>query len=197
MNTARWSDRGLDMQVAIMLAVIGAITVATVWTGTVRDLGTAGSLSSVLGFGVTVFIFWIARQLSRRVRRTRMGLLRRDDLRNRNHMIVTLNLCRSLVQGAEGEDPASPVALSAMRHTAQHIGEFGTTYEYLLTEWGKMLAEDLRVTALAAIAGKSCAAVDTSSMLDSLDQLEGEILDIDSEELVRRREQEVGAEDSR
>ncbi|MDD9803022.1 MAG: hypothetical protein OXU53_10810, partial [Deltaproteobacteria bacterium] len=78
-----------------------------------------------------------------------------------------------------------------------HIGEFGTTYEYLLTEWGKMLAEDLRVTALAAIAGKSCAAVDTSSMLDSLDQLEGEILDIDSEELVRRREQEVGAEDSR
>ena len=197
MNTARWSDRGLDMQVAIMLAVIGAITVATVWTGTVRDLGTAGSLSSVLGFGVTVFIFWIARQLSRRVRRTRMGLLRRDDLRNRNHMIVTINLCRSLVQGAEGEDPASPVALSAMRHTAQHIGEFGTTYEYLLTEQGKRLAEDVRTTALIAIAGKSRATVDTPHMLDSLVQLEAQILDIDSEELVRRREQEVGAEDSR
>ncbi|MDD9808372.1 MAG: hypothetical protein OXU25_00875, partial [Thaumarchaeota archaeon] len=78
-----------------------------------------------------------------------------------------------------------------------HIGEFGTTYEYLLTEWGKMLAERVRITALIAIAGKSCATVDTPHMLDSLVQLEAQILDIDSEELVRRREQEVGAEDSR
>ena len=180
-----------------MLAVIAAITVATVWTGTVRDLGTAGSLFSVLGFGVTLFIFWIARQLSRRVRRTRLGLLRRDDLRNRNHMIVTTNLCKSLALGAEGADPASPATLSAMRDIAVHIGEFGTTYEYLLTVPGKMLAESVHEAALSAIASRSCASADLSNMLDSLGQIYGEMLDIDSEELVRRREQEVGAEDSR
>ncbi|MDD9826500.1 MAG: hypothetical protein OXU86_07015 [Thaumarchaeota archaeon] len=195
MNKAWWRRRGLDMQIAIMLAIIGAIAVATVWTGTVHDFETSGSLFSLLGFLATVFVFWIARQLSGRVRRTKMGLLRRDDLRNRNHMIFTIGLCKSLVQGAEGADANSPVAMSAMRHTAQHIGEFGTTYEYLLTEQGKKIAEKARAAALAAIIGNSCATAD-SHILASLEKLEGEILDIDSDELVRRREQEAGAEDS-
>jgi len=189
-----WRRRGLDAQTAIMLAAIGAIIAAAVWAGTVRDFDTAGSLSSILGFAATVLIFWIARLLSGRIRRARIALLRRDDLRNRNHMIAMTNLCRSLVLGARGADRGSPAALAAMRDTALYIGEFGTTYEHLLTEQGKRLAENVRVAALSAIAGKSCASVDVS-VLDSLERLEKEILGVDSDELVRRREREADAGD--
>lgn len=189
------SHRGVDAQIAIMLATIGAIIAAAVWSGKVRDLDAAGSLSSVLGFAATVVIFWAARLLSGRIRRARMAILRRDDLRNRNHMFTMTNLCRSLVLGASGAAPESPVALAAMRDTALYIGEFGTTYAHLLTEDGKRLAEKVRVTALAAIAGRSCSTVGVSHMLVSLKLLEGEILDADSGELVRRREQEADAGD--
>jgi len=192
---SRRRHRGIDAQFAAMLAAIGAIIAAAVWSGAVRDLDAAGSLSSVLGFAATVVIFWAARLLSGRIRRARMAILRRDDLRNRNHMIAMTNLCRSLVLGARGADPESPAALAAMRDTALYIGEFGTTYEYLLTGNGKRLAENVRVTALTAIAGKSCSTVGVSHMLDSLELLEGEILDVDSGELVRRREQEADAGD--
>ncbi len=187
--------RGIDAQFAAMLAAIGAIVAAAAWTGTVRDLDTAGSLSSVLGFAATVVIFWIARLLSGRIRRARISLLRRDDLRNRNHMIAMANLCKSLMLGARGADPGSPAALAAMRDTALYIGEFGTTYGHLLTGNGKRLAERVRAAALTAVAGKSCATVDVSHMLGSLGRLEGEILDVDSGELVRRREQEADAGD--
>jgi len=195
-NVAWGSNRGIEIQIAIMLATIGLIAAAAVRAGMVRDLETAGSLFSAFGFAVTLFILWIARLLSKRVRRARMGLLRRDDLRNRNHLIVTTNLCRSLALGAERSNAGSADALSAMRDIALHIGELSTTYEYLLTTQGKKLAESVRAAALFAIAGKSCATVDLSHMLAALSQLETEVLDIDSAELVRRREQEVDAEDS-
>lgn len=110
-------------------------------------------------------------------------------------MIVTTNLCRSLVPGAEEANPSSPAALSAMRDTAFHIGELGTAYGYLLTDRGKKLAENVRAVALTAIAGRSCATVDIH-ILDALGQLEEEVLDVDSDTLARRREREVGAEDS-
>jgi len=185
-----------DALFAGMMGTIAATAAATVWAGLVRDFGTTGTLSSILGLFVGAFVFWAARQLSKRVRRTRMGLLRRDDLRNRNHLIVTTNLCRSLALGAEGADSSSPAILSAMRDTALHIGEASTTYGYLLTGQGKKLAESVQDAARSAIVGKSCAPADLSHIIDALGQLEGEILSIDSDELVRRRRQEVGAEDS-
>lgn len=195
-NMAR---RRFDMDDALFAGMMGTIATAaafTVWVGFVRDFGTMGSLSSILGLFVASFVFWAAGRLSKRVRRTRLSLLRRDDLRNRNHLIVTINLCKSLALGAEGADPTSPTALSAMRDTALHIGEASTTYEYLLTEQGKKLAESVQDAARTAIVGKSCTPADLSHIVDALAQLEGEILDVDNDALTRRRKQEVGDEDS-
>jgi len=193
---ARWRLDVDDALFAGMVGTIAATATFTVWVGLVRDFGTTGSLSSILGLFVASFVFWAAGKLSKRVRRTRLSLLRRDDLRNRNHLIVTINLCKSLALGAEGADPASPAVLSAMRDTALHIGEASTTYEYLLTGQGKKLAESVQDAARNAIVGKSCAPADLSHIIDALGQLEGEILKVDSQALVRRRRQEVGAEDS-
>jgi len=193
---ARWR---LDVDDALFAGMVGAIAATatfTVWAGLARDSGATGSLSPILGLFVASLVFWAAGRLSKRVRRARSGLLRGDDLRNRNRLIATVNLRKSLAPGAEGAGPASPAALSAMRDAAPRIGEASTAHECLLTGQGKKLAESVQDAARNAIVGKSCAPADLPHIIDALGQLEGEILKVDSQALARRRRQEVGAEDS-
>jgi len=174
---------------------IALITALTAWAGLVRDFGTAGSLSSILGLPVTVLVYWIARQISKRMRRARMALLRRDDMRNRNHVIFVIRLCKSLALDAEESGAGSPAAVSAMRDIARHIGESRAMHEYLFTDKGRWLAERAHTAALTTTAPKSCALTDFPVIIDALRCLDTEILGIDDDSLVRRRELEADAKD--
>jgi len=178
---------------ASMVVAIVAITVAAVLVGPVRDFGTAGSLFSILGFLVAALVLWAARLLSRRVRRAREGMLRRDDMRNRDRVIFTIGLCRSLALAAEESGAGSPEAVSAMRDIARYIGETRAMHGHLLTDKGRWLAEKAHIAALNATSPKSCASADFSMIVAALRRLDEEMLDIGDDSLVRRREQEADA----
>ena len=180
----------------LLIAVsVGVAVTAAALRGDVRDLGTAGSLASILALPIMVAIFYAARLLHRRMRRSRVASLRRDDIRDRAHVIITINMCRSLALGARGSDPCSPAAMSAMRDVARHIGEARTTYGRFLTEQGMRIAEQVHAAALNTIEGQTCAPADFSHIFHALRRLDPEILDIDDASLVRRREEEAGAGD--
>lgn len=185
-----------DAAPLVVATVIGVIVAIAALHGFVHNLGTAGSLSSTLALPVMVAIFYAARRLRDRVLRARKVELRKEDQRNRDHMVTTINICRSLALGAEGSDSRSTATMSAMRYIAHHVGNARTTHEHLLTPEGKQLAEKVIVMALSAISGHSCAPADLTSVLHSLRQLNDKILDVDSRDLLKRREQAAMAEDS-
>lgn len=192
------AGRRIGLDDAIIAAIMGPvalITALTAWAGLVRDFGTAGSLSSILGLPVTVPACWIARQLSKRMRRARMGLLCGDGMRNRNHVIFTIRLCKSLALGAEGPGAGSPAAVSAMREMARHIGESRAMHECPFTGKGKWPAERAHTAALSATAPRSCALADFPAIIGALRCLDTEILGIDDGSLVRRREPGADARD--
>jgi len=180
----------------VIATAIGVTVTIAVLHGIVHDLGTAGSLSSMIALPVMVAIFYAARRLHSRMRRAKMDTLRREDRRNRDHMITTVNTCRSLALGAKKSDSGSTAAMSAMQNIADRIGMVRTTYKYLLTTDGKQIAEKAYNLSLSAIVAQSCAPADLASILHCLEQLNDEILDIDSPDLLKLREQAVGAEDS-
>jgi len=184
-----------DIILASMVVAIVVITVAAVLVGLVRDFGTVGSLSSILGFLAASLVFWAARLLSRRVRRAREGMLRRDDMRNRDHVIFTIRLCKPLALAAEESGAGSPATVSAMRDIARYIGEARAMHGYLLTDRGRLLAEKAHTAALNATSPRSCASVDFPVIVEALQRLDEEVLDIDDDSLVRRREQEADAGD--
>lgn len=195
MGTCEIRNRG-DAIPIVIIAALGVTFAVMALHGVTRDLGTAGSLSSVLALPIMVAIFYATRRLRHRTQRARMDSLRRDDHRNRAHLIATINMCKSLALGARASDPASPAAMSAMRDIAHYVGEARTINEHLFTEQGLHLAERAHTLALNAIAGQSCVSTDLSQILRDLAQLGTEILDVDSDALVRRRKREAGIEDS-
>jgi len=186
--------RGDAAPTLIVAAIVVAIAAAAL-RGDVRDLGTAGSLSSVLALPIMVAIFYAARLLQRRMRRARTDAMRREDQRDRSHVVTTINLCRSLAIGAKRSEPGSPAAMSAMRDVAHYVGEASTTHGRLLTGQGLQIAERVHAAALNAIEAQSCAPADFSNIFHDLRRLDAEILDIDSDALVRLREQAAGAGD--
>ncbi|MDD9825308.1 MAG: hypothetical protein OXU86_00800 [Thaumarchaeota archaeon] len=189
---ARDRDGGI---LAAILASIGVTVAVMTLKGAVHDLGTAGSLFSILGLHVGMIVFVVARRLARRVRKARLSTLRREDRRNKAHLVSMINLCRSLVRGARASGPDSAAAVSAMQHAAYHIVTAKALYGYLFTEAGRRAAEGIHTLALASVSRQACALADLSAILINLGRLEGEILDIDGDVLVARRRREAGAAD--
>jgi len=194
MSHAAPRDRDWGVLVVI-LAAIGITVVVMVMKGQVHDLGTAGSLFSILGLHVGVIVYVVARHLARRVRRARLLSLRREDRRNKDHLAGMINLCRSLALGARASGPNSPEALSAMRHIAHHMVTVKALHAYLFTEAGRQAAEDVSDLALSSVSRQACALADISAMLCNLVMLENETLDIDGDALIGRRMREAGAAD--
>lgn len=180
---------------AVILASVGVSFAILTLTGAVRDLATAGSLSSILALHIGVIVFVVARHLARRMRKARLLALRREDRRNKDHLAAIINLCASFVLGAGASGLSSPAAMSAMRHVAYHMATAKSLYGYLFTDAGKKAAEAVGNLALDSISGRSCALADAASMLAGLGRLEGELLDIDGDALVGRRMREAGAAD--
>jgi len=177
----------------VILASIGVAVTAMTLIGAVHDLGTAGSLSSILGLYVGVIVYVVARHLSRRMREARLLSLRREDRRNKDHLASMINLCKSLVLGAMASEAGSPTAMSAMHHAAHHMTTVRAMYGYLFTGAGMQIAEDVRDLVFSSVSGQACALADLTSVLRNLGRLEGELLDIDGEALVERRMREAGA----
>jgi len=189
------ATRAENIILAFMAVAIVVITFVTVLVGLVHDFGTAGALFSILGFLAAALVFWAARLLSKRMRRARMALLRRDDMSNRRHVIFTISLCKSLALAAEESGPGSPATMSAMRDIALHIGEARAMHGYLLTRKGRRLAEKVHTAALSATSPKACASVNLPMIVNTLQRLDSEVRGIDDYYLVRRREQEADAGD--
>jgi len=191
-------DRGDAAPLVIAVAIGVAFAVAAL-RGDVRDLGTAGSLSSVLALPIMAAIFYAARLLQRRMRRARVASLRREDRRDRAHVLATINMCRSLALGARGSIPGSPAAMSAMRDIALHMGDARTAHERLFTAHGLRLADRVHNMvhnmALNSIRDRSCAPADLAHILHALKRLEPEVLGIDDGALAGLREREAGAGD--
>lgn len=120
MSHAALHDRDWGV-LTVILAAIGIAIVVTVLKGQVHDLGTAGSLFSILALHVGVIVYVVARRLSIRMRRARLLSLRREDRRNKDYLAAMINLCRSLALGARASGPDSPEALSAMQHVAHAL----------------------------------------------------------------------------
>jgi len=187
-------DRG-DAAPLVIVVAIGVAFAAAALRGDASDLGTAGSLSSILALPIMVAIFYAARRLQRRMRRARVASLRREDRRDRAHVLATINMCRSLALGAKGSTPGSPAAMSAMRDIALHIGDAGTVHERLFTGHGRRLADKVHNMALNSIGDRSCAPADLAHIFHALKRLEPEVLGIDDDALARLREREAGAGD--
>ncbi|MDD9813327.1 MAG: hypothetical protein OXU86_00785 [Thaumarchaeota archaeon] len=184
-----------DVAPLAIVTVVGVTATIAALHGVAHDLGTAGSLSSVLALPIMVAIFYAARLLHHRLRRARMATPRREDRRNRAHVITTINTCKSPALGAERPGSEQAMAMSAMRDIAFHIGAARAMHGHLLAKKGNRLAERAYAAARRAIAGQPCVSADLSHVIHALGHLEGEILDIDSDALVRRRAQEAGAEE--
>ena len=72
-----------DVAPLAIVTVVGVTATIAALHGVAHDLGTAGSLSSVLALPIMVAIFYAARLLHHRLRRARMATPRREDRRNR------------------------------------------------------------------------------------------------------------------
>jgi len=195
MSRAGARDRGWSV-LTVILASIGVAVTAMTLIGAVHDLGTAGSLSSILGLYVGVIACVVARHLSRRMQEARLLSLRREDRRNKDHLASMINLCKSLVLGAMSSETGSPAAMSAMRHAAQQMAAARALCGHLLTEGGMRVAGDVRALAFSSVSREACAPADLSVMLGGLGMLEGELLGIDGDALVERRMREAGAADT-
>lgn len=187
-------DRDWSVPIVI-LASIGVAVTAMTLIGAVHDLGTAGSLSSILGLYMGVIVYVVARRLARRMREARLLSLRREDRRNKDLLASMINLCRSLALGAMASGPGSPAAMSAMRHAAYHMTTTKAMCGYLLTTTGMRIAEDVRDLVFGSISGQVCTLADLTAVLRNLGRLEGEFLDIDGDALAERRMREAGAAD--
>lgn len=185
------------MRLPLFLTVgVAGFTLILAALGLVGDFVALGILFSILGFPMTVMVFWAARYLQLRFLRTRLSALRDEDRRNRHHLIATIVLCRSLVVGDMRSSPDSTVASApTTRHIAYHVGLARSQYDYLLSKTGRRIADRVRDSALNAISGLSCMSADLSGALYDLGRLEGSVLKLDDPRLRQRRLRAAGAED--
>ncbi len=183
---------------SVIIAAITAVLIVAVTAGIVHDMGTLGSLFSILALPIALAIFYIAQKLHLRARRSREAVLRDRDARNMDQLFATIDLCRTLVQGTmrSGTQSSAPDSMTTMRHITENIGIVRAQHGNLLSHDGSFVAERIRDTALAAIiAGNSCTKATLLYMDRSLVQLEDAMLRLDDPQLVglRRREADAGS----
>ncbi|MCY4252139.1 MAG: hypothetical protein OXU37_01540 [Thaumarchaeota archaeon] len=184
------------LAVTIIIAVVGGALAVTVVLGLVYDLGTLGSLFSVLAVPIAVAIFYAARLLHWGIRRARLAALLDEDRRDRGHVVATVNLCLHLAVGASksGGSDGAP-GLSAMRHVATHVSLIRAQYSHHLSTDGKKIVEWARDVALGALSANTCAQADFDEIAMSLSYLGDEVLPLDDPQLEARRRRAAGIED--
>lgn len=176
---------GLSTFIAVMVTV-----------GPVRDPVTASVLFTLLALPMTVLVFWAARYLQLRIRRSRMATLREEDRRSKDYTVAVIRLCRSLVLGEKRSSTGSTtVSTATMRHIAYHIGTAKAQHGHLFSIDGQLVAEKTCNSALAVVSGRSCPDTNFADILVGLGRLEKEMLNLDDPSLERRRMVAAGAED--
>jgi len=184
------------LAVTIIIAVVGGALAVTVVLGLVYDLGTMGSLFSVLAVPIAVAIFYAARLLHWGIRRARLATLLDEDRRDRGHVTATINLCLHLAVGASKPvESAEAPGMSAMRHVATHLGSIISQYSHHLSTDGQVLAQRAYVVALGALSANTCAQADFADIAMSLAYLGDEVLPLDDPQLEARRRRAAGIED--
>ncbi len=152
----------------------------------------------LLSFPFGVFLFFLAQLIYVKTLRIRESVLREEDRRNSAQVISTVNLCSVIVQGVLNRDEKDHEVLGtlAVRHVAESIGLVRAQHGHLLSESGRFFAENIRDLALAALGeGGSCKTPTFSRLRQALRSLGGEIMSIDSPELVERRRRASGTKD--
>lgn len=184
------------LAVVVIIAVVGGVFATAVALGFVYDLGTAGSLFSILAMPVAVAIFYAARLLHSGIRRARLATLLDEDQRNRDHVVSTVNLCLHLAAGASRSSrPTAASEMATMRHVATHIGSIRSQYGHHLSADGKRLAERARDAAFGALSASTCARADFADIALSLSRIGDEVLSLDDPQLEERRRRAAGIED--
>lgn len=193
----RHADDRAVIAVVALVAVIGSILGTTIAFGIVYDLGTAGSLFSVLAVPIAVAIFYAARLLHRGIRRARLAALLDEDRRDRAHVMSTINLCLHLATGASKFDGvAMALGMSTIRHIATHVSSIGSQHDHHLSVDGQKIVDDVCDASFGALGAGLCAHVDFADIALLLSHLEDELLPLDDPQLEARRRQAAGIEDS-
>lgn len=184
------------LAVVAIAAAVGGILATMVAFGIVHDLGTVGSLFSVMAVPIAVAIFCAARLLHQGIRRTRLAALLDEDRRDREHVVATVSLCQHLAVGASKRGTTiAATRISSMRHIATHIVSIRSRYSHHLSTEGQKIVECVCDTSFNALNAGSCARANFADIDLLLSRVGAELLPLYDPQLEARRRRAAGIED--
>lgn len=173
---------------AIIVAIVIAAGSVAVVARLVRDMPTLADLFSIFAFPVMLLVYYAARRISQRSRRTRELTLLEEDKRDIEHLSYMIRMCRqlSLSLMAAAGTPGLPAL--AVLHMAEMAGAMTSRYGHLVNSDGKRLIAGVQdITAEMLGSGGACGAVSADVLEANLSLLSDRVLDPDDPSLVERR----------
>ena len=172
----------------MIAAIIAALAVSTM-AKTVHDMVTLSYFLGIVALPIMLAIHFVTQHLYSRSHYVRESVMREEDERSRNHVVATLNLCRSLIFGIEAS--ANPLSddrrMVIIQHIAEHVGIISARYGHILSANGRGFAIVARDSALYMLKINNIVHVRMNDMTNAIDALVHEVLDLDDPRLVDRR----------